>query len=133
MRAGKAQGRDRSGQCAAIWARAELCDGEEIVMVVGATGSGSASSATAGDRPEPAEEPANEAPETAAAPRSAAAARWRRLVRAIQRGRRLERLWGVLGGSSSRQQRIEFLEAQGFQPELRDRLRDVHPLAPRRR
>ena len=80
-------------------------------MVVRA-GPGSASSAPVGDPVEPAEEPA------ASPPLSAAALRWRRIVRALQRVRRLQRLWGLLGS---------FL--QTLPTELRDRLRSVYPTA----
>ena len=84
-------------------------------------GGSAGSSADASDPREPATEPviepaAEPAPEP---PLSEAAARWRRLVRALQRIRRLQRLWGLLGW---------FL--QSFPPELRDRLRDSFPKEP---
>jgi hypothetical protein len=85
--------------------------------MVARAGSESSSSALIGDPLQPAEEPAD------AAPTSAAAQRWRRITRALQRIRRLQRIWGLLGS---------FL--QTFPPELRDRLRAVYPQpAPERR
>ena len=48
---------------------------------------------------------------------SAATSRWRRLLRHLLRVRRLQRLWGHLGG---------FLRTQ-FPSTLRDRLRDAYP------
>ena len=50
-----------------------------------------------------------------------AAGRWRRLVIATRRLRRLQCLWGVIGN---------FL--QGYPQELRDKLREVWPPARRR-
>ena len=92
-----------------------VCERKALVMVARA-GSGSASTSHAGDPDVPAEAPSTEQPA------SAAALRWLRVVRSIQRIRRLQRIWGHLGG---------FL--QTFPSELRDRLRDVFLAETRRR
>ena len=114
MRLGKAPVQPVNPDSVAIVTQA-VCERKALVRVARA-GSGSASTARAGDPDVPAEEPGTESP------LSAAALRWRRVVRAIQRVRRLQRLWGLLGG---------FL--QTFPSELRDKLRDVYPAEPRRR
>ena len=87
-----------------------------MVARSGVGGASSSSAAAATDPQEPATPPATE-PQL-----SEAAARWRSIVRAIQRIRRLQRIWGVLGG---------FL--QEFPAELRGRLRETFPGTGRRR
>ncbi len=114
MRVGKAPVQPVSPETVAIVIQA-VCERKASVMVARA-GSGSASTARAGDPDVQAEEPSTE--QTA----SAAALCWLLVVRSIQRIRRLQRLWGLLGG---------FL--QTFLVELRVRLRDVYPAEPRLR
>ena len=83
---------------------------------MGAVFGGGASDAPASGAAAPAETPEAEPPLTAAA------VRWRKIVRHLRRLRRLQRLWGLLGG------RIQVYPAA-----LRDRLREIDPPAPHRR
>ncbi len=114
MRVGKAPVRVGTKVSVAIVTQA-VCERKALVMVARA-GSGSASTAHAGDPHVPAEAPSTEQPA------SAAALRWLRVVRSIQRIRRLQRILGHLEG---------FL--QTIPSELCDRLRDVFHAETRRR
>ena len=75
-----------------------------------------------GSSDEPASGSAAPEAQDAAPPSTAAEARWGAIVRHLRRLRRLQRLWGQLGG-----------HIQVYPAALRDRLREVDPPAPRRR